>query len=76
VSGSNVASHSPEDALSFVRIEDVAFRLGVSVRHIRRLVAGRRIPYIKIGRLLRFDPQELAAWLATARVAVRDDQWV
>lgn len=30
-------------------IEGVAARLGVTVRHVRRLVADRRIPYLKWG---------------------------
>ena len=42
--------------------------LGVSVRHVRRLVAERRIPYIKWGRYLRFDPVQLETWIDDARV--------
>ncbi len=45
----------------------VAERLGVNQRHVRRLVAERRIPYLKWGHLLRFDPVELEAWLDRAR---------
>lgn len=48
-------------------IEEVAGRLGVGVRHVRRLVADRRIPYLKWGHLLRFDPLEIEAWLERAR---------
>lgn len=48
-------------------IEEVAERLGVSVRHIRRLVHERRIPYIKWGHLLRFDPDDIEAWIEEAR---------
>jgi len=44
-------------------VTDVAEHLGVEARHIRRLVAERRIPYIKWGHLLRFDPAEIADWL-------------
>lgn len=40
-------------------VEAVATRLGVQVRHVRRLVAERRIPFIKWGHLLRFDPAEI-----------------
>ena len=46
----------------------IAERLGVNQRHIRRLVAERRIPYIKWGHLLRFDPAEVEAWIADHRV--------
>jgi excisionase family DNA binding protein len=46
-----------------VDITEIADHLGVSVRHVRRLVAERRIPYVKWGNLLRFDPSEIARWL-------------
>lgn len=48
-------------------IRTVAARLGVQVRHVRRLVSERRIPFIKWGRLLRFDPAEIECWLDSAR---------
>jgi excisionase family DNA binding protein len=51
-------------------IDDVAAHLGVTVRHVRRLVAERRIPFIKWGHLLRFDPCQIAEWLASQRVPV------
>lgn len=48
----------------------VARRLGVNQRHVRRLVAERRIPFVKWGHLLRFDPAEIEAWLNAGRVSV------
>lgn len=48
-------------------IAEVAARLGVQVRHVRRLVHERRIPYIKWGRLLRFDPTEIEEWIDECR---------
>lgn len=48
-------------------ITAVARRLGVEVRHVRRLVAERRIPFIKWGHLLRFDPDEIERWVDAAR---------
>ena len=48
-------------------IEAVARRLAVGVRHVRRLVTERRIPYHKWGHLLRFDPVEIEEWLDRAR---------
>lgn len=50
-----------------VDIEWVAGRLGVEVRHVRRLVADRRIPFVKWGHLLRFDPAEIEAWIDGSR---------
>ena len=58
---------------SLVSIEDVAQMLGVGVRHVRRLVADRRMPYVKWGHLLRFDPVEIEAWLDEARRPARPD---
>jgi excisionase family DNA binding protein len=49
-------------------IEAVAEHLGVSVRHVRRLVYERRIPYLKWGHLLRFDPSAVAEWLEDSRI--------
>jgi excisionase family DNA binding protein len=54
-----------------VGIEVVAGMLGVGVRHVRRLVADRRIPYLKWGHLLRFDPVEIEAWIDQARQPVQ-----
>jgi excisionase family DNA binding protein len=44
-------------------ITTLAEHLGVQPRHIRRLVAERRVPFIKWGHLIRFDPAEIGAWL-------------
>jgi excisionase family DNA binding protein len=51
--------HLPE----LLDINELARHLGVNVRHVRRLVAERRIPFIKWGHLLRFDPDEIVDWL-------------
>lgn len=50
-----------------IDIVTLADHLGVEVRHVRRLVSERRIPFIKWGHLLRFDPDEIAAWLGEKR---------
>jgi excisionase family DNA binding protein len=46
-----------------IGVADVAEMLGVEVRHIRRLVYERRIPFVKWGHLIRFDPREVDAWI-------------
>jgi excisionase family DNA binding protein len=48
-------------------IPALAEHLGVTERHVRRLVFERRIPFIKVGRLVRFDPAEIAAWIDRSR---------
>ena len=56
--------NEPEQpAKQLLTIAQVAHRLNVEVRHVRRLVHERRIPFIKWGHLLRFDPDELQAWI-------------
>jgi excisionase family DNA binding protein len=55
-----------------VDIPTLAANLGVNDRHIRRLVFERRIPFIKWGRLVRFDPDEIGRWIEEATIPPRD----
>lgn len=49
-------------------VDEAAARLGVSVRFVRRLVAERRIPFVKVGKFVRFDPADLEEWIDDHRV--------
>jgi excisionase family DNA binding protein len=40
---------------------------------IYMLIARRQIPYLKIGRRVRFDPAQIEAWLQNQKVAVGDE---
>jgi excisionase family DNA binding protein len=51
-----------------IGVEALATWLGVEIVFVRRLVAERRIPFLKIGKFVRFDPDEIAAWLDAQRV--------
>jgi excisionase family DNA binding protein len=53
-------------------LEDVALRLGTSLRHVRRLADERRIPIVKVGRFVRFDAHELEHWIDDHRIGVVD----
>jgi excisionase family DNA binding protein len=44
-------------------VEDVAKELQVSIRHIYKLVSCDKIPYSKVGRLVRFSPVRICEWL-------------
>jgi excisionase family DNA binding protein len=44
-------------------IPDIARHLGVKERHVRRLIAERRIPFVKWGHLIRFEPGAIADWI-------------
>ena len=48
---------------SLLTAAEAADRLGTSVRFIRRLVAQRRIPYLKVGRHLRISRDDLDAFI-------------
>ena len=52
-------------------VEEAAERLGTSTRFVRRLVAERRIAYVKVGRHVRLDPTDVEAFIAISRVEVR-----
>lgn len=43
--------------------KDVARELKCSLRHVFTLVSEGRIPYAKVGRLLRFSPAKVREWL-------------
>ncbi len=54
-------------ARRIVDIDGAAEHLTVSVRYVRTLVADRRVPHLKVGKYVRFDLDELDAWLDTCR---------
>jgi excisionase family DNA binding protein len=51
-----------------IDVEALAAWLGVEIVFVRRLVAERRIPFLKIGKFVRFDPPEVARWIDDQRV--------
>ncbi len=61
-----MSSTTSQDGL--LDIDGLADRLGVGERFVRRLVEERRIPYLKIGRLVRFEVGDVEAWIASQRV--------
>jgi excisionase family DNA binding protein len=65
----SVPRTNSRDAL--LDVDGVAQALGVTNRHVRRLVAERRIPFFKVGKFVRFDPGELDVWLDQQRVEMR-----
>lgn len=54
-------------------IKQIAAQLGVSASWVKSAVFKRQIPHIKVGRLVRFDPDEIVAWARSRRVEVRDE---
>jgi excisionase family DNA binding protein len=52
---------------ALVDIETVSQALGISTRQVRRFVAQSQIPFVRVGHLIRFDPNELSQWLDARR---------
>jgi excisionase family DNA binding protein len=44
-------------------IKEVAYWLNTTERHIRRLVEKKKIPNLKVGDKLRFDPVAIRLWM-------------
>ncbi|HEY8612998.1 MAG TPA: helix-turn-helix domain-containing protein [Roseomonas sp.] len=60
-----------ENLPALLDVPAAAARLGVPVSFVRRLVHERRVPFVKVGRLVRFDPADLEAFIAAARTEAR-----
>ncbi len=56
-----------DNITQLLTIDQLAERIGVTERYVRRLVYERRVPYRKLGKLIRFADHEIAAWLDTTR---------
>lgn len=55
-------------------VGQVARYLNISVATVRAWVLNREIPFLKIGRLVRFVPADIVAWKEQRRVAQDDDE--
>jgi excisionase family DNA binding protein len=53
---------------SLLTVEQAAERLGTSERFVRRLIAERRIAYVKLGRHVRIAEPDLINFVATGRI--------
>jgi excisionase family DNA binding protein len=52
-------------------IQQVAVYTGLSVHTLYTMVSQRRIPFVKMGRLTKFDLEELDKWIVSHSVKVR-----
>ena len=53
---------------TLLSVEQAAERLGTSVRFVRRLIAERRIAYVKVGRHVRIAEADLSSFVAAGRM--------
>jgi excisionase family DNA binding protein len=60
-----------------LRVEEAAEALGMSPRHVRRLVQERRIAFHRFGRSIRIDPEDVEAYIEASRVEpiTESDVW-
>jgi excisionase family DNA binding protein len=58
----------PPELDTLLSVEQAAERLGTSERFVRRLIAERRITYVKLGRHVRIAEHDLISLVATGRV--------
>ena len=53
-----------------LNIKEVAVYTGLSIHTLYTMVSQRRVPFVKIGRLTKFDRYELDRWIASKSVKV------
>jgi excisionase family DNA binding protein len=54
--------------MSLLTVDEAAERMRTKPRFIRRLIAERRIPYVKLGAHVRIDDRDIDAFIAAGRV--------
>jgi excisionase family DNA binding protein len=53
-----------------IDIAELERRTAIKQATLRKYVVQRKIPFVKIGRLVRFDPAEIDGWIAERKVPV------
>ncbi len=49
--------------LGFIRFREAAELLGLAENTVRRYTSQQKIPHLKVGRLVFFDPERLREWV-------------
>ena len=60
-------------ARELMTVGDLAKMLRVTEDAIYHMVARYQVPYLKMGRLVRFDPDQIEGWLKGKRVTIIED---
>jgi excisionase family DNA binding protein len=55
--------------------DEAAARLNTTTRFVRRLIAERRIPFIKLGKFVRISTDDLDRFVAAGRVEPMSADW-
>ncbi len=62
-----------EPGLQLIHVGDATEALSVSRRHLRRLIAERKIPFVRIGGVVRFSVSALREWIAAGGTPASED---
>jgi excisionase family DNA binding protein len=54
---------------TLINITELGRLTSIKVATLRKYVAKRKIPFVKVGRLVRFRPSEIDVWIASRTVA-------
>ncbi len=60
-------AHHAGELVPLLTVPEVARLLRVHPRTIRRLVADRRLPCVRIGTRVRFEPRSVLRWLSVRK---------
>ena len=60
--------------MTLLTIHEAAALTGLSPHTLYKMVSQRRIPYIKLGRAIRFHPKQLEAWIHQQTVMPMPDK--
>lgn len=63
-------STTPQIAINLIDYKTAAALLHIKPQSLRRMVSQRRVPHLHIGRLVRFDIQDLKKFLDSQKVPV------
>ena len=55
-----------------LNINELSTELKISISGLYQMVSQRRIPFVKIGRSVRFDSDEIRKWLAKQKIDAQD----
>ena len=55
---------------ALLTIAEVSERLGVQKKTVYAWIHTRKIPHIKVGRLVKFDRKDIETWIQARKVAV------
>lgn len=54
----------------FIGVKDLAEYLGVSVNTVYAWTSQHRVPYVKVGKIVRFDTKKVEEWIKNNSIEV------